>query len=237
MNTSIPSIEMATDGLSSRKANNPVNQRIHRSLLVCGILSSVLYVVANIITAMLYEGYNPASQTVSELSAIDAPTRTLWVSLIIPYSFLLIAFGIGVWQFIPLNRWLRITGVLFIADAIIGSFWPPMHRREVLAAGGGSLTDTLHIVFTMITVPLMILAIVFGAAALGKRFRIYSIATLIVLVIAGIFTGIDGPKISNGLPTPWVGVWERVNIGVYMVWVMVLAIVLLKKEKALPQTS
>jgi hypothetical protein len=105
-----------------------------------------------------------------------------------------------------------------------------MHQREVLAAGGGTLTDTLHIVFTMVTVPLMMLTIGFGAASFGKRFKLYSIVTLVVLIIAGIFTGIDSPKIEANLPTPSIGVWERINIGVYMLWVVVLSIILLRKE-------
>lgn len=203
---------------------------LQKFLLFCGILSSLLYIVANIVCAMIYEGYSAVSQTVSELSAIDAPTRPLWVKLVTIYSFLMIAFGLGVWQSAAGNRRLRIVGGLFIANAIIGFFWPPMHQREVLAAGGGTLTDTLHIVFTFVTVPLMMLAIGFGATAFGKRFRLYSIATLVILVIAGIFTGIDGPKISEDLPTPWVGVWERINIGVYMLWVAVLAIFLLRPK-------
>jgi hypothetical protein len=208
-------------------------KRVRKILLICGILSSLLYIVVNVVTTILYEGYSPVSQTVSELSAIGAPTRQLWVSLMIPYSLFVIAFGCGVWQSASGNRRLQIVGALFIADAVIGFFWPPMHQREVLAAGGKTLTDTLHIVFTIVTVPLMMLAIGFGAAALGKQFRLYSIATLVILVISGIFTGIDGPKIEANLPTPWIGVWERINIGVYMLWVIVFAIILLQREKQL----
>ena len=114
---------------------------------------------------------------------------------------------------------------------VSGFFWPPMHQREVLAAGGGTLTDTMHIIFAMVTVLLMLFAIGFGAAAFRKRFRLYSIATIVILVAFGVLTGLDGPRISADLPTPWVGLWERINIGVFMVWVMVLAIVLLRAEK------
>jgi hypothetical protein len=60
--------------------------------LACGILSSLLYVAMNIIAAMLYEGYSSTSQTVSELSAIGAPTRPLWLLLGIPYTLLATAF-------------------------------------------------------------------------------------------------------------------------------------------------
>jgi len=204
---------------------------LEKVLLICGIISSLLYVVANIICVMLYEGYSAVSQTVSELSAIDAPTRPLWVTLVTIYSFLMIAFGVGVLQSAVGNRRVRIVGILFIVNAVIGFFWPPMHQREVLAAGGGTISDTLHIVFTLVTVPFMMLAFGFGAGAFGRRFRIYSLITLVVLIAAGIFTGIDSPKISANLPTPWIGVWERINIGVYMLWVVVLAITLLQAEK------
>lgn len=215
--------------LTLHEAGKPtVSNTTQKVLLSCGILSSVLYVVANIICALQYEGYDAASQTVSELSAIGAPTRPLWVTLMIPYSLLVIAFGWGVWQLAGENRRLRIAGIIFIVYAVIGFFWPPMHQREALAAGGATITDTLHIVFTMLTVPLMMLAIAIGATALGRPFRIYSIATLVILIAAGIMTGIDSPKISDNLPTPWIGVWERINIGVYMLWVTVLAIVLLR---------
>jgi hypothetical protein len=201
---------------------------LHSLLLFCGILSSLLYVALNIVTVILYKGYSALSQTVSELSAIDAPTRSLWVSLVTIYSVLLIAFGLGVWKSATDSRRLRVVAVMLLADAVIGFFWPPMHQREVLAAGGKTITDTLHIVFTAVTVPLMMLAIGFGAAALGRKFRIYSIITLLVLIVAGILTGIDGPKIEANLPTPFIGVWERINIGVYMLWVVVLAVILLR---------
>ena len=51
-----------------------------RTLLVCGILSSLLYVAMTIFVAMQWEGYSSISQTISELSAIGAPTRSLGLS-------------------------------------------------------------------------------------------------------------------------------------------------------------
>jgi hypothetical protein len=56
--------------------------------LVCGILSSFFYINMNVFVAMQWEGYNSFSQTVSELSAIGAPTRPLWVLLGIIYTLL-----------------------------------------------------------------------------------------------------------------------------------------------------
>ena len=204
-----------------------------QALLVCGILSSLLYVGMNIFVPMLDAGYSSASQSVSELSAIGAPTRSLWVPLGLVYTLLVAAFGWGVRVSAGPNRPLRIVGGLLIAYGIIGVFWPPMHLRGTEA----TLTDTLHIVWTFVTVILMMLAIGFGAAAFGTGFRRYSIATLVILVAFGMLTGFDGPRIAANLPTPWIGVWERINIGVFLLWVVMLAVALWRLPAASGQLS
>jgi hypothetical protein len=91
-----------------------------KALLVCGILSSLLYVAMNIFIPMRWEAYNSASQTVSELSAIGAPTRSLWVQLGIVYTLLVAAFGLGIWKTAGLNRPLRMVGGLMITYGAIG---------------------------------------------------------------------------------------------------------------------
>ena len=48
-----------------------------KTLLVCGIVASLLYVIATVLGAMRWEGYSATSQTVSELFAIDAPSKSL----------------------------------------------------------------------------------------------------------------------------------------------------------------
>jgi hypothetical protein len=127
------------------------------------------------------------------------------------------------------NRRLRVAGGLIVAAAVFGLFWPPMHQREVLAAGGGTPTDTLHIAWTVVNGVFTLLAMGFGAAALGGRFRLYSIATMVILVVAGMLTSRDAPGVAANLPTPWIGVWERINLGVWLLWVAVLALALLRR--------
>ena len=71
----------------------------------------------------------------------------------------------------------------------------------------------------------------FGAAAFGKRFRLYSIVSGVVLITFGALTFVDAPRLGAGLPTPWIGLWERINIGVFVTWVVVLASVLLRAAR------
>ena len=73
---------------------------------------------------------------------------------------------------------------------------------------------------------LMFLAIAFGAAAFGKRFRLYSIATIAVLLLFGGLTFLEAPRLQANLPTPWIRLWERINISGFLLWVVMLGAVL-----------
>ena len=201
---------------------------MRKTLLACGFLSSLLYVAMNVFIAAQWPGYSLASGIVSELSAVDAPTRSLWVPFGFLYSALLLAFGYGVWSSAGDRRPLRTAGALLIAYSLVGVFWPPMHLRPVLAAGGGTLTDTLHIVWTFVTVVLMMLAMGSAAAAFGGFFRFYTTATIVLLMVCGWVTGTYAPAIQANMPTPLVGVWERIDIGLFMAWVVVFAAILLR---------
>jgi hypothetical protein len=196
-----------------------------RVLLVCGIISSVLYAAILLLAPMLWEIYSSDSQTVSELFAIDAPSRPLVVPLLLTYDVLAIAFGLGVWGAADEKRALRVVGGLLVSYGVVGLAGPfaPIHLREVLAEGGATLTDTMHGIITLVLVLLMMLAIGFGAAAFGMRFRLYSIGTILLLIVGGVLTALDQPRMEANLPTPWMGVWERINIGVFLLWVVVLA--------------
>jgi hypothetical protein len=78
----------------------------------------------------------------------------------------------------------------------------------------------------------MLLAIGVGSVAFGERFRFYSIASLVILAAFGALTFLDAPRVTANLPTPWIGVWERINIGVFLLWIVVLATTLLRLADA-----
>ena len=106
-----------------------------------------------------------------------------------------------------------------------------MHQRGLEP----TLTDTLHITWASVTVLFMIAMMSFGAAAFGKPFRIYTLISLAILIFFGTLTAMESPNIPKNGPTPNIGIWERINIGIFMLWVIVLAIMLLRKTKNQPK--
>jgi hypothetical protein len=202
--------------------------------LACGILSSLLYVAMNVVVPARWPAYDSASQTVSELSAVGAPTRPLWVVMGLVYTLLVTAFGRGVRMAAGADRRLSIAGLLIAVYGALGVVWPfaPMHLRPVLAAGGATFADTMHLALGVATELIYLLALGFAAAALGRAFRLYSLATFGVLLGFGVMTFREARAVGADLPTPLIGVWERINIGVFLLWVIVLALVLLARGQA-----
>ena len=92
-----PILHTAKTGLESSERVTSSGTITRKTLLICGILSSLLYVVMNVVVPMQSETYNWVTQTISELSAIGAPTRQLWIKLAIFYGLLLTAYGFGIW--------------------------------------------------------------------------------------------------------------------------------------------
>lgn len=204
---------------------------VRKLLLVCGILSSLVYVATDLLLSWLYDGYSYTDQAISELSAIGAPTQPLWVAMLFLYNPLLIAFGIGIWKVAGRKRSLRFTGILLAAWGVLGFVWLffPMHMRGAI----GSATDTMHLILAGVTVLLIILFIGFGSGARGKWFRLYSILTILAILVFGALVGMQAPRVAAPLPTPWMGVMERVSVYSPMLWVLVLAVALLRSQDGL----
>ena len=207
--------------------------------LLCGILSSLLYLAMNIVVPFFYEGYSFASHTISELSAIGAPTRTLWIVPAAVYTLLVTAFGWGVWKAARQDWRLRVVGGLMIAYGLSGVAWffAPMHQREVLAAGGGTIEDTMHIVLSGVTTVIYLSMLVFSANAFGKGFRVCTFLTMAILIVSGVLLGMDGPKVALNLPTPWIGVTERIMLGAVILWIAVLSVALLRGQERRRETA
>ena len=201
-----------------------------KALLLCGIAGSLIYVAADVLGALTWEGYSYVSQSISELSGIGAPSRPLVVPFFLAYAVLSIAFGLGVWRSASGKRSLRVLGGLLVGYGIVCLTGPftPMHLR----GAERTLTDRLHILSTIVDVLFILFMVRFAAAAFGQRFRRYSFATIVVVFGFGLLGGFYGPRLEAGLPTPGLGVIERISVFAFLLWTSVLAIHLLRVREA-----
>jgi hypothetical protein len=195
---------------------------VRKVLLLCGILSSVLYVATDVLASRRYEGYSYADQTYSELLATGAPTRLFMLMASGAYNLLVAAFAVGVWTSARPKRVARITGAVMVVYAVLSMVTPSFFQMDMRAAAvtprGG-----LHGPMTAVMSLFILLSMGFGAFLFGKRFRFYSFATIVIVVAFGILTSLQIPELAAGEPTPGIGLTERVNIYATMLWFAVLA--------------
>jgi len=64
----------------------------------------------------------------------------------------------------------------------------------------------------------------FGAFARGRRFRLYSFATIMIVVVFGTLAGLLAAPMPG--PTPGLGLAERINIYATMLWMAALTVAL-----------
>jgi hypothetical protein len=209
---------------------------LRKILLGCGIASSALYVASDILLSWWDPNYSYRDQSFSELLAPGSPTRSLVLVLnAIPYGVLVTLFGVGVWASASRRGAGRIIGALLVGYAVIGAVtgvFLSAPTRETLEAGEETWRNILHLPGTAVSVLCILLAIGFGSTLLGRRFRNYSYATILAIVLFGVLAGRQIGQMEAGEPTPWLGIVERVNVYAIMLWVAVLAIGLLRAHKS-----
>jgi hypothetical protein len=213
---------------------------LKRILLGCGLIAPVWWVAMDVIGSRRYSGYSYLNQTISELSAQGAPTRVLMTVVSgLPYALLMGAFGVGIWLTAGERPVGRLTAAFVTGEALwgfVGGLAFPMAMREVMAAGQDTLRNQLHGPYGIGMPVLFILAVIFGSRLFGKRFRLFSAATIVVLLVFGLLTSLQMGAVQANEATPWLGVIERTNAYAAMLWIAVLAGMLLRSDRLSQRT-
>jgi hypothetical protein len=135
----------------------------------------------------------------------------------------------------PTSR-LRITAACLIAVALLALFaWPffPMHMR----GAERSFSDTVHLALGAIDVLLLASAMAFASGTFGSRFRLYSWASIAAMLVFGGATAFYVPRVDAGLPTPYLGLLERLSLFSYLLWIAILSVKLFRSDSRAPGRS
>jgi hypothetical membrane protein len=199
-----------------------------KALLSAGIAAVGVYVVGDLLSGLLYEGYSFKDQWISELTARDSPVRPLMLGVMTVHGLLVAAFGVGIWRSAGRSRSLRWVGPLLIVSSIVGFFTHvvfPMTSRWMES----SFSDTMHGILSLVWSLLVFAAVILSAMAYRGWFRRYSIATLLVLIGFGTASSIAIRGIEENL-TPWAGGFERIIAYAFFAWLVVLAVTVMRRS-------
>lgn len=220
-------------GTWTRSLHHAIEHRplVRKSLLGCGIVSSLLYIATDILASRRYPGYRYLDQEFSELTAQSAPTRNFMIALnAFPYGLLVTAFAGGIWATPCQTRSGRLTAAMLVGYTtfgIAGGLIFPMETR----GNRQTLRNAMHIPSTALMALCMLLGMGFGSRLLGSRFQYYSYGTIATLLAFGGLASLQASRLAANEPTPLMGLEERVNIYATMLWLAVLATALLRIEE------
>jgi hypothetical protein len=142
------------------------------------------------------------------------------------------AFGLGIWRSGHGSRSVRMAGALVIGHGVMSFLWllAPMSQRDVIAMGGATSADTMHLVLSALTGLFVTAYVMMLAIAFGWWFRLYSGLTITAALVFGMLSA-QVDKIEAGAPTPYMGLLERVGIGAWLLWLAVAAAILWQSPK------
>jgi hypothetical membrane protein len=206
-----------------------------KSLLLAGVAAVVVYAIGDVLSGLFYDGYSYLNQAISELSAFGSPVRPLMVTVILIHNVLLLAFGIGLLR-VAQRRSVWWIGALLVAEFVLvgiptHTFWAMSSRN--MATG---FNDTMHIATSAVFGLLMVAMMVLSAVAYRGWFRLYSLATMVVVIGFGMASSFAIRGIEQN-DTPWAGGFERINAYAYFAWLVILAVMAIRHELGSSQTE
>lgn len=181
-----------------------------QKLGLTGVLSLLSYTAAVVFSPLAYKGYDWKSQTVSDLSAANAPSLALWNQLSSFYNVCEVLCAVIVCIGIQGKKTRLLRGGIytFAAMEFISAVG---YRMFPLSDSGyaGAFQDKMHILITALVVILSIASLltIIIAGIKNKDCRSYGIcaATALIMMLVGAF----GMKI---VPSEYFGVVERFSV-------------------------
>jgi len=208
------------------------NRNLYRRFQsICGMIAPVLFSFTVILGGALRPGYSHLSETMSELFSPGSPNKLLLDSLHSAYALLLICFGFGILAFVrkgSSTNMLGITGVvLYIMMGVLSLLSATLFPQDPWGSPPttlGQMHIIIHGLISLLTIISMILLGTWFTRSGGNTwYGIYSIVTVVVVVVAAIF-------LIQYMGSPIMGLVERIAGFIGFQWTFVTALVIFKDQ-------
>lgn len=207
-----------------------VESKMSRSIFVySGFIGPVIYAAVLFTLGALEPGYDPISQSMSELGAVDAPYAIIMNTLGFPLlGIFFILFSVGVHRNISPGKGSGLGPFMIILSGVFliltGVFQCDSGCIDVTLTGElHSLFATLA-AFVMIPVPLTLVPRVYY----DQNWRHYVWFSWVVVILTSLLSILYlVPELAI-----WEGLLQRLAIGAPLVWIEVTAYKIIKEDKS-----
>jgi len=200
-------------------------------LYYVGMVSVISYLLGDIIGGIITPSYSYVANAISELSQAGAENRILISSFFFFSAIMGILFAIGIISHHPYKQMklIYIGGIFLIimgiSSALTGTIFPMDPIGGVITFAG-----TMHLVLVAIGAVLLFPALLMSGIGFYRKknwklFRLYTFISVLMTFISGILSAI---VIANGIEL--MGLFERVTVYTYLLWIFVLALKFIRAE-------
>lgn len=212
-------------------------------LMLCGILSPVVYVMTVALGGFLRPDYSHKSQFISELIIIDAPNKNMLDALFVLHNLLTIAFGVGLtssMQEPTLNtsttlysstnkkrgKWSGLTLIVLGIFGFVKIFFP-----QDSIGSSVTITGATHKILAILSSLASILSMVWVGLWFQEQptYGAYSRYTFLSLAFVLISGGLEVVTVNR---LPFSGFMERITIGGFLQWLFVVGLKLFRCTKS-----
>lgn len=188
---------------------------------IAGIGAIGLYVGAVLAGGALDAGYSQVANAVSELTGSGAPNWGLLASIFVAYNIVLVGFGWALMRAAGAGRLFQIAVWLFVIGGLSGIGQVTAFRMD--AVGSTATTaGTIHLVLAGVSSLLTVAtAVLYGFAF--RRVEAFRGLSTSSFVTAALLV-LTAPAAVLSIGTDVMGLFERVTIGVYLAWVVVVSV-------------
>ena len=175
---------------------------MRRALLLCGVVSPLLYALADTLAGLQWDQYSFRDRTISVLAAHGAPSRPLFATLLVLVYLLVTALSVGVWKSAHGRQRLRIATGLLIGLSVLAL---TLGRFATMQPRGADqdATGALHLVEGTVAMLLLLAAMVFAAATFSRGCASHSSYGFSHAVVRGVECHGDPP--GRGSPAHTLG--------------------------------
>lgn len=197
--------------------------RILSVLAFCGIIGPIIYAIVLIILGLLRPGYSHITQSMSELGEVGGPNAFIMNTIGFPLlGLLLVAFAFGLHRGISEGKGSILGPSLVVLSGVglVGS--------GIFPCDQGCVDVTIISKIHSISATIAAFAMIFAAFAISYRVRndhlwedyhLYSLLTgVVTAIVASAYMVFE----------PWLGVFQRLSMGLSLLWIAVIAIQLLR---------
>jgi hypothetical protein len=200
-----------------------------------GPIAVVLYLIHVVWGGLAWPGYNPITQTISELTGSTSPNAAALTMLTTAYGIGMVVAAVGIvlaMRQVGAPVTARIGSILLLvmtATSLIGYALFPLDP----AGAVDSFQNLGHYVVTGVVVLCTLGSVWLVGVGLVRTstHRTLGLFSLVCASIITVFGGITPAAIAQGWPIA--GLTERINIFTLLAWVCVLAVALFRRGSAL----